>query len=100
MRPVRAELGAVFLIASLAILPGLAHATFWEPDEPRFAEATRQMFARGDFLTPYLNGALRFKKPILFYWTQAAAFTAFGDNEFSARLPSPLPASALFSSSI
>jgi 4-amino-4-deoxy-L-arabinose transferase-like glycosyltransferase len=46
------------------------------------------MFARGDFVTPYLNGVPRFEKPILFYWTQAAAFTAFGDNEFSARLPS------------
>jgi 4-amino-4-deoxy-L-arabinose transferase-like glycosyltransferase len=48
------------------------------------------MFARGDFVTPYLNGAPRFEKPILFYWTQAAAFTAFGDNEFAARLPSAL----------
>jgi len=48
------------------------------------------MFARGDFLTPYLNGVPRFEKPILFYWTQAAAFTVFGDNEFSARLPSAL----------
>ena len=48
------------------------------------------MFARGDFVTPYLNGAPRFEKPILFYWMQAAAFSAFGDNEFSARLPSAL----------
>src|SRR5262245_56753547 len=48
------------------------------------------MFARGDFVTPYLNGAPRFEKPILFYWMQAAAFTAFGDDEFSARLPSAL----------
>jgi len=48
------------------------------------------MFARGDFVTPYLNGVPRFEKPILFYWTQAAAFTAFGDNEFAARLPSAI----------
>jgi 4-amino-4-deoxy-L-arabinose transferase-like glycosyltransferase len=87
---VRAHLGALLLVASLAIFAGLGNGTFWEPDEPRFAEATRQMFARGDFVTPYLNGAPRFEKPILFYWMQAAAFTAFGDNEFSARLPSAL----------
>lgn len=86
----RAHLGVLLLIASLSILAGVGNGTFWEPDEPRFAEATRQMFARGDFLTPYLNGAPRFEKPILFYWTQAAAFTAFGDSEFSARLPSAL----------
>ena len=46
------------------------------------------MFVRGDFVTPYLNGAPRFEKPILFYWMQSVAFTAFGDNEFAARLPS------------
>jgi len=82
------DLVVLVIVASLAILAGLGNGTFWEPDEPRFAEATRQMFARGDFVTPYLNGVPRFEKPILFYWTQAAAFTAFGDNEFSARLPS------------
>ena len=48
------------------------------------------MFVRGDFLTPYLNDAPRFEKPILFYWGQAAAHAAFGDNEFAARLPSAL----------
>lgn len=84
------DLAALLVIASLAILAGVGNGTFWEPDEPRFAEATRQMFARGDFVTPYLNGAPRFEKPILFYWMQAATFTAFGDNEFAARLPSAL----------
>jgi 4-amino-4-deoxy-L-arabinose transferase-like glycosyltransferase len=82
------DLAVLLAVASLAILAGLGNGTFWEPDEPRFAEATRQMFVRDDFLTPYLNGAPRFEKPILFYWTQAAALAAFGDNEFSARLPS------------
>src|SRR4030095_6298416 len=84
------DIAALLIVASLAIFAGLGNGTFWEPDEPRFAEATRQMFARGDFVTPYLNGAPRFEKPILFYWAQAAAFTAFGDNEFAARLPSAL----------
>ena len=81
---------ALLVVASLAILAGLGNGTFWEPDEPRFAEATRQMFARDDFVTPYLNDVPRFEKPILFYWGQAAAYAAFGDNEFAARLPSAL----------
>src|SRR5512138_2375271 len=84
------DLVAILIVASLAILAGLGNGTFWEPDEPRFAEATRQMFQRGDFATPYLNGVPRFEKPILFYWTQAVSFAAFGDNEFAARLPSAL----------
>ena len=95
MRRAVRDLVVLLIVASVAILAGLGNGTFWEPDEPRFAEATRQMFARGDFQTPYLNGAPRFEKPILFYWTQAAAFTAFGDNEFSARLPSALAGLAI-----
>jgi 4-amino-4-deoxy-L-arabinose transferase-like glycosyltransferase len=43
----------VALAAACSIGPGLGQATLWEPDEPRFAEAARQMFVRGDFLTPF-----------------------------------------------
>jgi len=73
----------------MSILPGLGRATLWEPDEPRFAEATRQMFARHDFATPYFNGVPRFEKPILIYWLQAAAH-GVAANELAARLPSAL----------
>lgn len=84
------NVAAILLIAGLTIFVGLGRATLWEPDEPRFAEATRQMFERHDFLTPYLNGAPRFEKPVLFYWLQAAAFTAFGPSELGARVPAAL----------
>src|SRR4030095_13842429 len=90
MRRAVRDLVVLLIVASVAILAGLGNGTFWEPDEPRFAEATREMFARGDFQTPYLNGAPRFEKPILFYWTRAAAFTAFGDKEVAAPVPSAL----------
>jgi 4-amino-4-deoxy-L-arabinose transferase-like glycosyltransferase len=84
------HLAAVLLVAGLAILPGLGRATLWEPDEPRFAAATREMFERGNFVTPYLNGETRFEKPILLYWLQAPAFGLFGDTELAARVPSAL----------
>ena len=84
----RWHLITILVVAWLAIFAGLGRGTFWEPDEPRFAEATHQMFQRGDFFTPYLNGVPRFEKPILFYWAQAVAFIAFGENEFAARVPS------------
>jgi 4-amino-4-deoxy-L-arabinose transferase-like glycosyltransferase len=85
-----ASFGAVVVIATLSIFPGLGRATFWEPDEARFAEATRQMFERGDFLTPYLNGVPRFEKPPLMYWLQSVAFTPLGPTELSARLPAAI----------
>ena len=83
-------LARVLLVAAVSIAPGLGAATLWEPDEPRFSEATRQMFAREDFLTPYFNGVPRFEKPILLYWLQAAAFAVVGPNELGSRIPSAL----------
>lgn len=62
-------------------------------DEGAFSEATREMFARGDFLMTYLDGEPRYDKPILVYWLQAASVLLLGWNEFALRLPSMLAAS-------
>jgi 4-amino-4-deoxy-L-arabinose transferase-like glycosyltransferase len=69
---------------------GLGNTALWEPDEPRFAEATRQMFERGDFVTPWFNGRPRFEKPILMYWLQAPAVAILGPTETAFRIPSVL----------
>ncbi|MES2354196.1 MAG: glycosyltransferase family 39 protein [Pseudomonadota bacterium] len=71
----------------------LGGAPLFDVDEGAFSEATREMLAHGDFLTTYLNGELRFDKPILIYWLQAAAVGTFGLHEWSFRLPSALAAS-------
>ena len=74
-------------VALVAILPGLGRVSLFEPDEPRFAEATRLMLERGDFLTPWFNGRPRFEKPILFYWMQAPFYAVLGPTELAARAP-------------
>ena len=74
----------------LTMALGLGNTALWEPDEPRFAEATRQMFERGDFLTPWFNGRPRFEKPILMYWLQAPAVAILGPTETAFRVPSAL----------
>lgn len=61
-------------------------------DEPRYAEAAREMLESGDLIVPYFNYSLRFDKPIFFYWLEALSMKAFGVNEFAARLPSVLAA--------
>ncbi|GAB4161424.1 MAG: glycosyltransferase family 39 protein [Cyanobacteria bacterium J069] len=63
--------------------------------EPLFAEATRQMVETGDWITPYFNEKPRFDKPPLIYWLTAIAYQTLGINEWAARLPSALSASAL-----
>jgi len=57
-------------------------------DEPRFAEASREMRQSEDFMVPRLNGEYRFDKPPLIYWCQVLAYDILGENDFAARLPS------------
>src|SRR5215831_18971801 len=61
-------------------------------DEPRFAEASREMIERGDYIVPYFNNQLRLDKPPLTYWAQVASYHIFGENDFAARFPSAIAA--------
>ncbi len=61
-------------------------------DEPRFAEASREMMERGDYVIPYFNNHFRFDKPPLTYWAQVASYKIFGENDFAARFPSNIAA--------
>ena len=67
-------------------------------DEPRFAEASREMIERADYIVPYFNNHLRLDKPPLAYWAQIASYRIFGENDFAARFPSVVAAAlaALF----
>jgi len=76
--------GLALLLAGNWMLPLI------DRDEPRFAEASREMLQRQDFILPHFNGAYRFDKPPLIYWCQAAAYAVLGQNEFAARLPSAI----------
>jgi 4-amino-4-deoxy-L-arabinose transferase-like glycosyltransferase len=69
---------------------GLGAAPLMGPDEPRYAQVAREMFARGDWVTPTLGGHTWFEKPALLYWLMEAAYGLFGVTEFAARLGSAL----------
>ena len=86
----RATSVLVVLVGAALNLPFLGTADLWDMDEGLNAEAARQMVATGDWVVPTFNGELRTAKPVLLYWLQAAAYRAFGVNEFAARLPSAL----------
>ncbi len=60
------------------------------PDEPRYSQVAREMFLRGDLVTPTLGGFHWFEKPALLYWLQIATYSIFGVSEFSARFGSAL----------
>ncbi len=61
-------------------------------DEPRFAEASREMIGRGNYIVPYFNNQLRLDKPPVAYWAQVASYHIFGENDFAARFPSAIAA--------
>ena len=70
----------------------LGSTTLIDVDEPRYAEAAREMLLSGNWITPYFNWELRFDKPIFCYWLIALCYKAFGVNEFAARFPSAVMA--------
>jgi 4-amino-4-deoxy-L-arabinose transferase-like glycosyltransferase len=77
-------------LAALVFLFRLGAAPLFDFDEGAFSEATREMLAKGDFLSTWLNGRPRFDKPILIYWLQAIPVALFGPHEWTFRLPSAL----------
>lgn len=82
----------LFFVALAFHLVGSWSLPLIDRDEPRFAEATREMLERGDWVVPYFNNEYRFDKPPLIYWLQASSYRIFGENEFAARLPSVVAA--------
>ena len=76
----------LFFIIIAFYLYGLGQLPLLGPDEPRYAQVAREMFLRGDLVTPTLGGHTWFEKPALLYWMMIAAYKIFGVGEWSARL--------------
>ncbi|MBS7545645.1 ArnT family glycosyltransferase [Ancylobacter oerskovii] len=66
------------LLFFACVLPGFFTLPVIDRDEARFAQASRQMVASGDYVAPRLGDEYRFKKPIGIYWLQTAAVKLTG----------------------
>ena len=82
----------LFFGSILFHLVGTWNLPLIDRDEPRFAEASREMIERSDYVVPYFNNHFRFDKPPLAYWGQVASYKIFGESDFAARFPSALAA--------
>ncbi|MGD9581271.1 MAG: ArnT family glycosyltransferase [Vampirovibrionia bacterium] len=88
----------VFYLATIIVLSivlfifKLWGFSLFDVDEPRYAEAAREMIESNNWITPYFNYVVRFDKPVLFYWLIAFSYKIFGVSEFAARLPSAIMA--------
>ncbi|MEO8196012.1 MAG: glycosyltransferase family 39 protein [Thermoanaerobaculia bacterium] len=79
----------LLVLGLVLFLPGIGGRDLWNPDEPRYAEVTREMRVGGDWFVPHLNGKIYSEKPPLLFWSIAAAALATGEvSPVATRLPS------------
>ena len=59
-------------------------------DETRYLSVAWEMWQRGDFLVPYLNGHTYSHKPPLLFWLFLSGWSILGVNEWWPRMVGPL----------
>ena len=86
----RRPLLTLLLLCCVTAFVGLGRQAITDSDEAYYAEASREMLERGDWLTPRFNYRDRWEKPVLYYWLTAATYAVTGPDEFAARTWSAL----------
>ncbi len=77
-------------LAGLLFFLNLGGMGLTDRDEGRNAEAGREMFETGDWISPTFNYEPRYAKPVFLYWLMSLSYRLFGVSEFAARFPSAL----------
>jgi 4-amino-4-deoxy-L-arabinose transferase-like glycosyltransferase len=81
---------AVILLIALSAAIYLGNAGFpalLDDADASHAIVAREMLQRHDWVILYMNGVRYLMKAPLHYWVVAMSYAAFGQNEFSTRLP-------------
>lgn len=76
------SIGLKLVLWAFAVLPlmGWWATGLFDLDEGFYAAVVSEMLRRGDWITPYYNGAPWFEKPILLYWLGSGAVALFGEQ--------------------
>lgn len=82
----------IFILIAFAIVlfAGVGLRSPWPADEPRFAEAAREMVASGHWFFPLRGGELYPDKPPVFMWSIAIFYALLGNMKVAFMLPNVL----------
>jgi len=88
LRPAQLTFAAVLLLLLTAGLLFFSRlqSPLLEPEDAVYAEVSRQMWTRGEWLIPLRDGRAYYEKPPLLYWLIMACYAAFGVHDWAARL--------------
>jgi len=86
----RLGLGSVWVLLAVFLSGVLPGAALWEQDEAAYAGFALRMLRTGDWVVPDLTWAEIHRKPPLYFWLVATAYSLVRDLELAVRLPSAL----------
>jgi len=81
---------ALVIVFTAVYLGSLFFPPLLDDADSTHAEAAREMFISGDYVTLHVNGVRYLEKAPLPYWLVAFGYRLFGVNEFATRLPMAL----------
>ena len=82
-----ASYGALAVVFAAVYVGALFSPALLDDADSTHAEAAREMFVSGDYVTLRVNGVRYLEKAPLPYWLVAICYHIFGVNEFASRLP-------------
>src|SRR3984957_5256467 len=85
-----ASYGALAIVFVAVYFGSLFSPALLDDADSTHAEAAREMFVSGDYVTLHVDGVRYLEKAPLPYWLVAFCYRIFGVNEFASRLPMAL----------
>ncbi len=77
----------IVLLWAVVYVPGLFSPPLLDDADSVHAEAAREMLARHEWSTLYIDGVRYLEKAPLLYWGMAVSYKLFGVTDWAARLP-------------
>jgi 4-amino-4-deoxy-L-arabinose transferase-like glycosyltransferase len=90
MNPISRPPFVILLLWTALVAVAVTTRPLLPVDETRYLAVAWEMWQRGDFLVPYLNGETYSHKPPLLFWAIHLGWAVFGVNDWSPRFVAPL----------